>query len=252
MTNYNDDFSVIYNSDSFNEFSIKVFINFIDYCKKEKLSFKKHIDLACGTGVFCLAMKKLGVSTKGVDISSGMITEAKKNAIKNNVDIPFMEGNMVTYQDDNKYDLVTCNYDAINHLLEFEEWVSFFKNVYIILEEEKYFLFDFNTFENYNKLCKMDPISEDSEDFIFFREVNSVNEYQLIFNFKFKIKNSNGSSKIINQTIEESFFKNVDVLKALEECGFSIICIYGKGFECCSELSEEQKLHILCKKVKNN
>lgn len=251
MKTYSDDYSQVYNDvrQGYNYFSYNVFKNFIKYCNKGNLSFKNHIDLACGTGVFCIEMKKAGFNTKGIDISNGMISRARENAYKQNMDIPFEVGNMLNYYDGNKYDLVTCNYDAINHLLQLHEWMTMFKNVYNMLVHNKYFLFDFNTFKNYHKLCNMQPIKETIENCTYHRIVKALNEYQIAFEFKYTINNSNGSTKVFHEIVEESFYDNEVVFNAIKKSGFNIVCIYGKRFVECNDINDEQKLHVLCKKI---
>ena len=61
---------------------------------------------------------------------------------------------MSDFQFNNSFDLITCNYDAINHLTLFEDWQKMFNKVYDHLKVGGFFTFDFNTFlklKNFNR-----------------------------------------------------------------------------------------------------
>jgi len=227
-----------------NDFSEILFINFNDYTKAKGLNFRTHLDLACGTGTFCINMQKKGINSSGSDISEGMINQAKINAEKENLDINFFVGNMATDIFSDKYDLITCNYDSINHLENFEAWIQTFKNVHQMLNGDGYFLFDFNTFINFERLISMPEEHKKTENYEFWRIMNKLDNNHLEFVFRYSF--SDGTTE--EQKIKECFYETETVIKALEEIGFEIVDILGKKFVRSDDLGKEQKLHILCKK----
>lgn len=96
------------------------------------------LDLGCGTGVLCQCLKERGVRAAGVDLSEGMIDIARGRA----PEIPFAAANMITYRPEERFDLVTCTGDAINHIFDPADVGRVFKNVFSYLKDGGYFIFD--------------------------------------------------------------------------------------------------------------
>ena len=78
------------------------------------------------------------MSARGMDFSEGMIQIAKEN----NPHIPFDVADMITYRPEEKFDLVTCTGDALNHILDMENVGKIFQNVNFYLEKGGWFVFD--------------------------------------------------------------------------------------------------------------
>lgn len=99
--------------------TIKYINNF--FCDKQDL---KIIDLGTGSGCIAIALKKAfpNAIVDAVDISTGALEVAKKNAQANNVDINFYLGDMVDKLND-KYDVIISNPPYIADSTEVEEIV---------------------------------------------------------------------------------------------------------------------------------
>ena len=247
MAIYNENFSKLYNINNQNDFSEALFNNFKEYIVEKNLVFNSHLDLACGTGIFCINMAKLGIGkVRGIDISEGMINQAKSNAAKENIDIEFCVDDMTKASSFDKFDLITCNYDSINHLENFDAWKKTFNNVYNMLNDNGYFLFDFNTFVNFNKLISMPEEVEKTDDYTCKRIVNKIDDNYLEFVFNYEFNDSTSEE----QKVKEGFYDTQLITNALENSGFKIIDILGKKFVKSEDLNSEQKLHILCQKVR--
>lgn len=114
--------------------------------------FEKNLDICCGTGVLCNFLKENGIETKGVDISKEMLDVARKNY----PDIEFIENDVKEYQDDKKYDFITCTDDALPHIINIDDIQMVIRNVNHLLRENGLFIFDINYFhlmpcEKYDK-----------------------------------------------------------------------------------------------------
>ena len=68
----------------------------------------------------------------------GMIEIAKQR----NPEISYEVADMITYRPDEKFDLVTCTGDALNHIMRLEDMDRIFANVSAYLAEGGYFIFD--------------------------------------------------------------------------------------------------------------
>ena len=138
MNNYNKKFAPYYDK-YWNHFSVAVFKKF-----KKDLRNKDVCDIACGTGNFIKKAKKITKSIEGVDASRDFINYAKKN----NPKVRFETTNIENWHKENKYNLVVCFYDSVNH---FNNWSKAFKNIFKSLKNNGKFIFDINTIKGFKK-----------------------------------------------------------------------------------------------------
>lgn len=66
------------------------------------------LDVGCGTGRHSIELAKRGYKVTGVDISSGMLTEAKKAAIDAGVSIEWIHSDAVKFTPTKSFDAVIC------------------------------------------------------------------------------------------------------------------------------------------------
>ncbi len=66
------------------------------------------LDIGCGTGRHSIELAKHGYKMTGVDLSGGMLTEAKKSAKKANVKVDFIQSDAVEFRSDKKFDGAIC------------------------------------------------------------------------------------------------------------------------------------------------
>lgn len=106
---------------------------------------KTLLDLACGEGTFAVIMAQRGFKVTGVDASSEMLRFARKKAEEAGVEVQLIKQDMRTLSLPEKFDVVTCWYDSLNYLLEWEELAQTFANVARVLNPGGLFIFDMNT-----------------------------------------------------------------------------------------------------------
>lgn len=106
---------------------------------------KAVLDLACGEGTFAVIMAQRGLKVTGVDASPEMLRFARKKAEEAGVAVRFIEQDMRSLALAEKFDLVTCWYDSLNYLLEYDELAKTFSNVAQVLNLGGLFIFDMNT-----------------------------------------------------------------------------------------------------------
>ena len=214
---------------------------------KEKFKDKKItsiLDLACGTGLFLNEMVKsfdleYGV---GVDLSANMIKYAKKH--NQSSKLKFVKGDMTNFSLEKTFDLITCNYDAINHLIMFEDWQKMFNNVYSHLKIGGVFTFDYNT------LLKLKNFSRTS--YYEYEEYNCVwhntNENDRFnFDFSYYIKQKNGEYKLIKSSQIESTFPYKLIATTLKQMGFKHIKFCNKDFKKCNP-NKVFRCFVICEK----
>lgn len=74
------------------------------------------LDLACGTGTYLVARAREGVACTGVDRSLAMLEVARAKADEARVPIALVCADLRHPAIGRRFDLVTCFYDALNHL----------------------------------------------------------------------------------------------------------------------------------------
>ena len=98
---------------------------------------KSLLALACGTGAVVKGLSKF-YSVEGLDISPGMIKEAKKKLPKSQ----FHVANMCDFKLAQQYDVVTCLYASLNHVLGFDQWCEMFQTALAHLKPGGVLVFD--------------------------------------------------------------------------------------------------------------
>jgi len=106
---------------------------------------KRVLDLACGEGTFAVELARRGCRVIGVDLSPEMLELARKRAKEAGVEVCFIHQDMRELRLDERFDLVTCWYDSLNYLLEYEDLKKTFANVAEVLTPHGLFIFDMNT-----------------------------------------------------------------------------------------------------------
>ena len=226
----------IYNTFLWQEFSQDLFKRLEIFLYKWKVN--THLDLACGTGDFVYLAKKIGIDSVGTDVSREMILRARKNY----PGIQFKISDIRDFRSGKKFDLITCNFDSINHLLNFSEWEKAFQNVFNSLDVGGRFLFDINTLyaiNNFNKKFKV-KMGEEEMEMTTIPQKNDI----LVFNIKSEHKNDS-SSKVINETVKETSFEYSKIKKSLLKIGFTSVLIFNKELDI---NSSKKRKYILAQK----
>ena len=103
------------------------------------------LDLGCGTGSATVGFARAGLRATGVDLSPEMLVHARQYASAENVEITFIEADMTDLHIDERFDLVTCVYDAFNYLAGEADAMRFIHGAYRLLNPGGYLIFDMNT-----------------------------------------------------------------------------------------------------------
>jgi predicted TPR repeat methyltransferase len=98
------------------------------------------LELACGTGS---VLKQLDsdYEVTGVDLSERMLEIAARKVPRARL----IRADMTRVALDERFDVVLCVYDSINHLLKFGQWEAVFDRAHMHLEDGGLFIFDVNT-----------------------------------------------------------------------------------------------------------
>jgi len=130
----------LYDKEEWGKFSIK-YIDILDDLKN-KYNFIPNsiLDISCGIGDLVNELSK-EYKVVGSDRSAEMINIAKKKY----PNLKFYVSDMADLSLENKFDLILSPFDSVNYIIRQNNLGRAFKNIYYLLNEDGYFLFDFNT-----------------------------------------------------------------------------------------------------------
>jgi SAM-dependent methyltransferase len=119
-------------------------------------------DLACGTGTTAIELARRGIPVYAVDLSPAMCRMARakirhenarhENAGREKVQVTVVEADMRTFRLPSKVDLVTCEFDAINHVPRKSDLARVARAVARALNPAGYFYFDVNTLASFENM----------------------------------------------------------------------------------------------------
>lgn len=118
------------------------------------------LDLACGTGTLAVEMARRKWSVIGVDASGGMLQEARRKADAAGHAIVFLQQDMRSLRLNDTVGLVTCMFDAVNHLGSSRDLLRCFRRVHAVLEEGGYFIFDVNNELSFRTLWRQTQVND--------------------------------------------------------------------------------------------
>jgi SAM-dependent methyltransferase len=170
------------------------------------------LELACGTGSLLEILSK-DYEVVGLDNSAGMLKVAHRRL----PNTEFFQENMSSFRLKQKFDVVLCIYDSINHLLQFSEWQSMFKHTADHLNHGGLFIFDMNTVEFLESLnAAMPSISHFSDNTM---TIGAEPSKDSITTLKVEVseKRPDGTIRINMTDIPENSFDVAQVQAALEK-----------------------------------
>ena len=224
---YSSAFCKVYNEFGWNYFPEAFAEQLLEWLKRNRVTVKNSLDLACGTGVLCEVLHQHGIKASGMDFSEGMIEIARAH----DPEIEYEVADMITYRPDRQFDLVTWTGDALNHIISLSDVEQIFRNVHGYLNEDGYFIFDILSEK---EIPPEEPIDLDfSEDvkaqFAVFRdEENRIHLKTAVY--------ENGKLEF-EEEITETVHDVDKICGLLRECGFEVI-------KCDHQLLDDAKTQV--------
>jgi len=210
---YSDIFCKVYNEFGWNYYPETFGQQLLTWLRRHGVTPKTALDLGCGTGVLCRILKDAGMEAMGMDYSSGMVAIARQE----NPDIPFEQGDMITWQPEASFDLVTCTGDALNHIPDPQNIARIFRNVHDYVNHGGYFIFDIL---NENEVSDSEPFEMDFTDTtkVWFRMTRPA-EKQV--NLKIRVWEEGELS--FEENIRETVHNPDLICALLKEAGFTVL-----------------------------
>jgi SAM-dependent methyltransferase len=109
-------------------------------------------DLACGTGSTAVALARRGIRTYAVDASPAMCRLARRKARQAGVRVRVWQADMRAFHLPEAVDLVTCEFDALNHVPRKSDLDRVARAVARALRPGGHFYFDVNDRQAFEKV----------------------------------------------------------------------------------------------------
>lgn len=109
-----------------------------------KHDVRKVLDCACGTGQELILFHSMGCEVYGSDVSESMLTQARKNLAKAQLDIPVRQADFCRLPDhyDTEFDAVVCLTNAINEVLDDAQTLQALRRMRSVLRAGGILVFD--------------------------------------------------------------------------------------------------------------
>lgn len=159
--------------------------------------------------------------------------------------IDFCVGDMVSYVDDEFYDLVTCTYDAVNHLDSFEDWLLFFESARNRLADKGLLIFDFNTLE---KLAALEIVTFNRRNpgYDLASITIPLDSSRAAYHYVFYIEGEDGRFDLHRETVIHSYAGNREIVEGLLGRGLEVVGIFDADFLPCALDSKSTRIFLAC------
>ena len=181
------------------------------------------LDMACGAGRHAVTFAKSGFKVTAVDLSQRLISEAKKNANQEGVELDFVLSDILEYETSKKFDLVVNLFTSIGYFENDEENYAVIKKAFNVLNQGGYFVLDY-----FNKdflLKNLIPTTVFSENGMKITQNRAIEKTRIVK--KITIAN-NGSSEEFYESVRLYSFEEIS--DYIKKAGFTIIKQYGDYF----------------------
>lgn len=204
--------------------------------KKYLQKNSKVLELGCGTAEN-LAVFGKNYKLTGIDISEGMLKVARKKIPSGN----FVQGDISSFDLKEKFDLIFCVYDTVNHLENFKQWTSLFRCVKKHLNPDGIFIFDFNTLYKLNILSQSDIYPEFPDEDTLLLNVKKKSKNNFIWEINYFKHKSGARYELIKSNIPESGYDTEKVLTEVKK-NFTLLNTYNDNFK----KAAKNSLRIFC------
>lgn len=181
---------------------------------------KTILELGCGSGTMLSFLDKSYTCT-GIDSSTKMLSIARKKA----PDSVILEGDITKLALKERFDVIICPFDTMNHITSFGDWKRVFAGAHKHLRPGGIFIFDVNTEEKMERY-RLEPVTaEVSEDSISFVEVSRERKYRYDVHLTLLRRHRGDSFKRYDMSLPELIVPTEKIVDNLSKYFRSVILI---------------------------
>lgn len=182
---------------------------------------KTGLDMGCGGGYFSRALYKNGYRMTGMDISAEMLSSAQLKAQKEGLQIPYLLGDISSFQTQEKYGFIVAANDCVNYLPK-EKLPRALKRVHTALEKGGLFLFDVSSERKFREKIA-NTVNVDDRDEITYLSFGSVDGEKAVLDVSLFVKDNSGKYDRFDERHEQYIYTEDEIVSALENAGFTLL-----------------------------
>jgi SAM-dependent methyltransferase len=206
--------------------------------QNQKPGAKTLLELACGTGSVLRHLAK-HYEVSGLDISPEMLSVARKKL----PEARFYQASMAPFELGEKFDVIICVFDSINHILSFADWRRVFRSAARHLTDDGLFLFDINTERKLQRHIQEPPWVKPFDGNFLIMDITDAGHGVSNWNIKVFARQTKDSYKLFEEDIQEISFPATRIRDALLEKFKSVKVIDPMRRRPCGS---SEKLYFLC------
>ncbi len=214
------------------------YYNFIN----EHASFDEVLELGCGTGEIAIRLAKDDKLVTATDLSSDMLEVTKQKAMYEDVTLFLQKVDMSDFSTSHQVDLVLCLCDSLNYLLDENQVIQTFHNVYESLKDDGTFIFDSDSLYKMNVILNDYKEDQEDDEFCFQWHVKHLGDGYVHHHLYIE-------DKIEKEVVKEEHYQKAysveTYLRWLKEVGFHDISYYS-DFDSYQE--ECERIIFVCRK----
>ena len=209
--------------------------------EKRHPSARTVLELACGTGSI-LKQLQPHYEVTGFDLSEPMLAVAAEKV----PGVRLIHGDMTQFNLRERFDVVLCVYDSINHLLYFTQWEKVFDRAREHLNDRGIFIFDINTELQLASFNDQPPWTHWFGDgHLLVMDVRDESDGVAVWDIRVFEHLGNSSYRLHAEDIREFSFPRAQIEKSLHE-RFTRVSTYDRRRA--RPTSRSERLHFVCQK----
>ena len=179
-------------------------------------------DLCCGTGGTAIEFANAGFKTSGVDLSPTMLRIAKEKAARAGAGVKFTRADMRKFILNEPVDLITCEFDALNHVPLKSDLKMVAKSVVKALRRGGYFYFDVNNIGAFENVWTLGWFQETREFAAMFHGGNVEGKDRAWIDVDWFVKEGDLWRRH-REHVEEVCWNRAEIREALSGAGLKIV-----------------------------
>ena len=182
------------------------------------------LDLACGTGSLTRLLAKRGYDMIGADASPEMLMQAMQNTMDCSPRPLLINQRMEELDLYGNVDACLCCLDSVNYVTDPDDLAEAFRRVHLFLNPDGLFVFDINTPAKFSRIDGESYVREDDGVFCVWQA--AVEDGLCAYQFDIFEQDGDSWSRA-QETHEERVYEPQQLVRMLEEAGFTEIKTYG-------------------------
>lgn len=182
------------------------------------------LDLACGTGSLTRLLAQRGYDMIGAVASPEMLMQAMQNTMDCSPRPLLINQRMEELDLYGNVDACLCCLDSVNYVTEPDDLAEAFRRVHLFLNPDGLFVFDINTPAKFSRIDGESYVREDDGVFCVWQA--AVEDGLCAYQFDIFEQDGDSWSRA-QETHEERVYEPQQLVRMLEEAGFTEIKTYG-------------------------